>query len=63
VAAFAVEMDKEIRLAADRAERIENHDPLDDNRPRVIDESRVENAAQLVGAPLQRNAVFDQLEV
>jgi hypothetical protein len=30
-AAFAVEMDKEIRVAADGAEGIENHDSLDDN--------------------------------
>src|SRR5262249_18791353 len=59
----AFKVDEEIRLAVDRREGVEYHDPFDDKRGRVIDQSRVDAAPQVFRSPSKGVAAPNHVKI
>src|SRR5262245_60013987 len=63
MAAFAVYIHEKIGLSSNLAKHLQNQNPLDDNRLRVLNEPRIEDGLQFVASPSKRIAVPNQVQV
>jgi hypothetical protein len=63
MAAFAAYIHEKIGLSSNLAEHLQNQNPLDHNRLRVLNESRIEDGQQFVTSPSKWIAVPNQVQV